>query len=135
MADRDTLAAAVEMAEGLPHVLVATADEAGLPHVAAAQEIALAQDGTLAVGGWFCPGTVANVEHNPRVAVVIWNPETDQGHQLLGRVERSEQVAMLDGYAPEQEAGPPPPQAERRLVIRVETALRFSHAPHSDVEE
>ena len=46
-----------------------------------------------------------------------------------------EEQAIMNGYVPEMEDPTPPPQVERRLLVRVEKTVRFSHAPHSDVEE
>ncbi len=126
---------AIRLAQRLAHVLVATADGAGLPHVAAAGSVAQAPGGRLAVGAWFCPGTVENVAANPRIALVAWDPETDQGYQILGGVERIDELGMLDGYSPAEQAGPPLPQVERRLIVRVDKVLDFHHAPHSDMED
>lgn len=123
---------AVKMGETLKHLFVATADPQGLPHLAAAGKIDLTPQGEVAVSAWFCPGTLDNLRSNPKVSLVIWDPENDLGHQLLGRLERLEEVAMLDGYDPE---APVTPQVERRMVVRVERVLAFSHAPHSDAEE
>ncbi len=135
MSDPAPLAKAIALAERVGHVLVATADAEGLPHIAAAQRLAPADEGAIAVAAWFCPGTVANVEQNKKIAIAVWDPVADAGYQLLGNVESSEVVAMLDGYAPEAERTAPPPQAERRLIVRVSKILRFSHAPHSDAED
>jgi len=53
---------------------------------------------------------------------------------MVGRVERIEETAILDGYAPEIETAQPSPQVERRLVVKVEKVIAFSHAPHTDAE-
>jgi hypothetical protein len=126
---------AVELAQEMGHVFVATADSPGQPHLAAAGSVGLDDQGRLTVGEWFCPGTVSNLEQNRRIAVVVWSPATDEGHQLLGEVEEVKELAVMDGYAPELEAAEPGPQVERQLVIRVDTVLDFSRAPHSDIEE
>ena len=116
-------------------VFVATSDAEGLPHVATAGQFADEGDGLIAVSEWFCPGTVANLRDNPRVAVVIWEAGSDAGFQLLGQVAKVEDMAVLDGYDPAMESAPPPPQVRRRLLVCVDKVLRFSHAPHSDTEE
>jgi hypothetical protein len=41
----------------------------------------------------------------------------------------------MDGYAPEEEKGPPLPQIKRQLTVRVEKIIDFRHAPHSDKED
>ena len=131
----DGLEKAIELAGRLRHVFVATADDEGLPHVAAACRLTAAGEGRVAVEAWFCPGTVANVERNPRVALVVWDPSDDHGYQLVGSVEKMEALAVLDGYIPEAEGRAPLPQVERQLLVRVDTVLQFTHAPHSDVAE
>ena len=126
---------AVALGEKLQHIFVATADAEGLPHVAAAGKISSLSGGQVAVSAWFCPGTVMNLQKNRRVALVVWDAAADIGYQILGVVEKVEEKAMMDGYSPEMEDSPPPPQVERQLFVRVDKALNFSHAPHNDVEE
>jgi pyridoxine/pyridoxamine 5'-phosphate oxidase len=122
---------ALALAERCP-VYVATADEAGTPHLACAAGLSAGQKGRVLVTEWFCPGTVSNVEHNRRVSLTVWDPETDAGHQIIGEVERLEEVGMMDGYAPGAEPDEPMPQVQRQLIVRVEKVLDFSRAPHTD---
>ena len=126
---------AVALGQKLEHVFVATANTEGLPHVAAAGRINLESEGLLTVAAWFCPGTVMNLRRNPNVSLVIWDEAADNGYQLMGKVEKVEETAMLNGYIPEREEKDSSPQVERRLIVRVEKAISFSHAPHSDLEE
>lgn len=129
----EILGQAVELARRLGHIFVATTDAANMPHVAAAGEVII--NGELVeVRAWFCPVTVANLEQNRAVSLVIWDPETDHGYQVLGRAERSEVMAVMDGYLPTEEDSHPLPQMERKLVIRPERILDFKHAPHSDTD-
>jgi hypothetical protein len=125
----------VRLAAKAGHVLVATADGEGMPHVAAAGRLELAAGERVAVREWFCPGTVANLRANKCVSVVVWDRESDSGYQLAGRLEEIEDVGVMDGYAPELEGERPLPQVEERLVIAVERILEFRQAPHSDVAE
>jgi hypothetical protein len=125
---------AVALAERLQHAFVATSNREGTPHIAAAASLSLAADNSLSVSSWFCPATVSNLQENRKVSVVVWNPETDEGLQAVGTVERIEETSILDGYAPERETAEPPPQVERRLIVDVEKVIAFSHAPHSDTE-
>ena len=131
----ETLQKAVELATKLHHVFVATADRSGLPHVAAAGEIALTSEGHVAIGAWFCPGTVENLQHNRHVSLVVWDSSDDTGYQLLGEVKEVRDLSFLDGYAPETESPAPSPQVERQLIVRVTEILAFTHAPHSDRED
>jgi hypothetical protein len=127
---------AVTLAKNVGHVFVATADSTGLPHVAAAGKIALIPDGErVAVEAWFCPGTVANLQANRHTALVIWDPDADNGYQLLGETEKVEDTAIMNGYAPGLEDKSTLPQVKRRLLIRVDKIIGFKGSPHSDEEE
>jgi len=131
----EILKKAVRLGEELGHVFVATADTAGLPHVAAAGKISLESEDRVAVMEWFCPRTVANLKVNRRVSIVVWNQKSDMGFQLLGKCEKVEEVCMMNGYLPGLEDQKPLPQVERKLIVQIEKITDFRHAPHSDVEE
>lgn len=135
MARLETIRSAVALGEKLEHIFVATADAEGLPHVAAAERFSLETDGVVTVAAWFCPGTVMNLQHNPQVSLVVWDEAADTGYQLLGKVEKIIETAILDGYIPHTEGKDPSPQVERQLLVRVDKVITFSHAPHSDLEE
>jgi hypothetical protein len=131
----ESLNTAVELAEKLEHVFVATADSSGMPHVAAAAKLSKTSKDHVAVTAWFCPGTVDNLNKNRRISMVVWDAPSDKGYQLLGLVEKIEEIAMMNGYSPEADKYPPMPQVENRLLVRVDKVIAFSHAPHSDLEE
>jgi hypothetical protein len=133
--DREALAAAVELAETLEQVFVATADRNGQPHVGVARRMELGERDRVAVTEWFCPGTLANAGEGARVSLVVWDAEADAGFQLTGKVEAVETVAMMDGYDKSAKKTAPMPQTERKLVVRVEKVTDFTRAPHTDVEE
>lgn len=126
---------AVALADKLQHVFVTTADPKGLPHVAAAGKMRFGSDGRVEVSSWFCPGTVINLQHNHRISLVVWDAVEDTGYQLVGEVEKVEESAFLNGYAPGEETSSSSPQVERQLLVRVDKVIGFSHGPHSDVEE
>lgn len=130
----DALKKALKLAKGRP-VFVATADRAVLPHLACAGRLAAAPDGRVLLTEWFCPGTLENLAGNPRISLVVRNQQADSGYQLLGEVERIEDAAVLDGYAPQTRTAPALPQVKRRLVVRVDGVLDFRKAPHTDVKE
>jgi hypothetical protein len=130
---RDVIKKAVEMGKRLGHVFVATADPAGLPHVAAASRIEAEPEGRVAVSEWFCPGTLANLQANPNVSIVAWDHVSDTGFQILGVADGLEEMAVMDGLSPDLRK--PLPQVERKIHVRIEKIIDFSHAPHSDVEE
>jgi len=66
---------------------------------------------------------------------VVWDPENDTGCQMLGYCERIEDLSVMDGFSREGEKASSLPQVERKLFVRVNKVIHFSHAPHSDVEE
>jgi hypothetical protein len=131
----NTILKAVDLGKRMKHVFVATADNRGLPHLAAAGTIRIVSENQIAIEAWFCPGTLQNILCNPMISVVAWDPATDIGHQILGKMEKIEDIAILDGFSPDIETGAQLPQSERRLIVRVDKVLAFSHAPHSDVVE
>jgi uncharacterized protein len=132
--NKKTIKQVVILGNRMKFALIATADNDGLPHVAASGKITSEADGGIGVCEWFCPGTLANLQVNPRVSIVVWDPEKDSGYQVLGISERVEDLSMMDGFSPELEKGEPLPQVERKIYVHVDRVIHFSHAPHSDME-
>ncbi len=130
----ETLEKAVQLAEKVGHVFIATADADNWPHLAAARNLALTEDGQLAANEWFCPATMSNLQSNPHVSIVVWDESTDTGYQVLGEMERMMDVGMIDGYTPEMKSKWPLPQVTSQLLVRVSKVIDFKRAPHSDVE-
>jgi hypothetical protein len=128
------LKAAVSLARQLGRALVATSGPDGMPHLAVARKITLADESSIVATEWFCPGTVSNLEHTRLVSVVVWDELRDVGYQLLGDLESMDEQAMLDGYSP-GDPEPTVPQVQRSLRIRVQSVLGFTQAPHTDREE
>jgi len=133
--EKELIKEAVDLGRKLGYLFLATADNSGIPHLTVATTIGITPKGQLSVAGWFCPGTVTNLENNPSIGVTVWDKERDVGYQLLGKKEDLIEIAILDGYDPKLEKRPPSPQVERELVINVEKVLEFKQAPHSDLEE
>jgi len=131
--EKESLARAVELAQALGRVLVATSAPDGMPHVAVARKIASRGDQTVEVDEWFCPGTVENAREGAPVSLVVWDEARDTGWQLLGNVVGVEDRAMLDGYQPEDKRAHVP-QVLRTLRVQVRKALAFTQAPHDDRE-
>lgn len=115
------------------YIYIATADGKAMPHITVAGSLQRGGRGQVVIKEWFCPGTVANLKVNKAVSVAVWDFHCDVGYQLLGQLERIDDLAVLDGYAPDIEAEKPMPQVEKQLVITVEKILDFSLAPHCDV--
>jgi uncharacterized protein len=130
----ETLKDAAQLAERLQRVFVLTADADGIPHMAAAGAMKLADGNCVQVSEWFCPGTITNMDVNPRVSLVVWDAEADCGFQLIGSSENIEDLAIVDGGPLPGEGEPRVPQVERRVTVRVNRILSFRQAPHSDLD-
>jgi predicted pyridoxine 5'-phosphate oxidase superfamily flavin-nucleotide-binding protein len=130
----EKLKKAVSLSQKVGFICIATADVKGMPHIATAGEMELTDEGHLAIREWFYPDTVANLQTNKFVSTVVWDRDSDSGYQMLGTLERIEELGVLNGYAPGLESEPPPPQVERRLIIKVQQIINFRLAPHSDAE-
>jgi len=128
------LDAAIKLAQMLGYILVATADAGGMPHLAAAAKIRSASENRVAVSAWFCPCTVANLDQNRHISLVVWDPTSDRGYQLLGEVVQVEEASVMNGFSLQAAKGSSMPQVERMLMVQVARILAFSHAPHSDLE-
>lgn len=114
-------------------IFVTTCNRVGMPHLAVAGKLKLSEKDQVELTDWFCPGTALNVKPGCLISVVIWDPITDVGHQLLGRVEYAEKMAQLNGYKSmmaEEDS-----LEERKLAVNVERVLEFRRGPHSDREE
>lgn len=126
---------AVQLASKVGYVFIATADANRWPHVAVARTLALKEERRIAVREWFCPGTMANLQSNSHISVVVWDENTDTGYQLLGEMEDMTDIGMIDGYTPKMGSKWPLPQVESQLLISVSKVVDFKRAPHSDIEE
>lgn len=131
----ELLEKAIELAEKVGHVFIATSDVDGWPHLTAARMLKLREDGRIDVREWFCPGTMSNLQNNRHVSIVAWEASSDTGYQLLGEMEHMMDIGMIDGYTPEMKSKWPLPQVESQLMVRVSKVIDFKRAPHSDVEE
>jgi len=117
--------------EGAGHAFVASADKNGCPHLAAGRELRVPDPDHLVFEAWFCFVTLQNLTENPAVAVVVADPGSGDGYQFVGRMERSEEAAMLDGYVPGLENSGMP-QVLSRLYLLVEGVMAFSAGAHTD---
>ena len=131
----EILKKAEQLATKAGHVFVATADSKGWPHVAAASRLALTPEKHVVVTEWFCPGTMANLQVNPRISLVVWDSAVDVGYQMIGELQEVKDLGVLDGYEPQVENKTPVPQVERQLLIHIDRVIEFKRAPHTDVEE
>lgn len=117
--------------EEADYAIVASADKNGCPHLAAGRELRVPDPCHLVFEAWFCFTTLQNLAENPLVAVVVSDPDTGSGYQFVGRMERSEDTAILDGYVPDLETSGMP-QVLSRLHLLVENIMAFSAGAHTD---
>ena len=117
------------------HLFVATADREGYPHMAPAARMNVISGEEVELEAWFCPVTLRNLERNKRIDLVVWDPGLNEGYHLLGRNERVEEIAILDGYDASAVENFRIPQVERRLKMRVEKVLPLRRGAHTDDEE
>ena len=120
-----------EFIEKIGSAVVATSDAEGTPHLAAGRGVSVSGTNLIVFEAWFCQTTLRNLEQNPKVAVVVADTTTGNGYQFAGRVEKSEDTAILDGYLPGSEPSGAP-QVQWRLVVRVDVVMTFSAEAHSD---
>mgnify|MGYP005845678607 CR=1 FL=1 len=105
---------------------LATADAAGVPHLAVG-EIVEAGGETLLFRGWLCPRTLANLEDNPAVSLAVGlGPE---GLQFVGTLEDKTVDAVLDGYGA---ADRDVPQVRYRLAVKPVQTLVMTDRAHTD---
>lgn len=119
------------LAERVGHAYVATADATGHPHLAAGKGISILGTNRVVFESWFCQTSLKNLQENPDVAVAVADPESGNGFQFVGRVEKIEDTAVLNGYVPDLEPVGMP-QVQWRLEIRVESVMAFTADAHSD---
>jgi len=116
------------------HVFIATADNKGQPHIAAAGRLAQTPDKHFSVTEWFCPRTLSNLQVNSKLSLVVWDSKTDSGYQVIGELEGIKDIGIVDGYAPKIEGKAVVPQVERQLLLHVNKILDFKRSPHTDLE-
>jgi hypothetical protein len=94
MSRSELIRKAVDMANRVGYALVATSDRNGLAfaHVAASRRVEAEPGNRLAVSEWFCPGTLANLQENPQISVVVWDPASDKGYQVIGKSVALEKI-------------------------------------------
>jgi predicted pyridoxine 5'-phosphate oxidase superfamily flavin-nucleotide-binding protein len=131
--DSETLREVKALARKAKRVYVATTDQEGTPHIAAAEGFSFIDEDRILFSAWFCLETVKNLEENPKIALAFLDPRKNKGYQLWGEMERIERGAILNGFSPEiDEKWKGYPQAEHQLYIRLVKVSPFSSGPHSD---
>jgi general stress protein 26 len=130
--EREILDKVKEIVRKAKVVYVATANRAGMPHIAASEGMDFIED-QIVFRAWFCLKTVENLRENPKLSLAVLSPKTKEGYQLFGEVEKIEKGAILDGYTPEREKGWAGfPQAEHRIYVRIKAVSHLTSRSHSD---
>lgn len=119
---------AIELGKRLGHFFLALVGSDGFPYVTFARKIEQVSETQLAVEEWLCPLTVKHLSENSKMAVLIWDPASNDGYEILGEVLMFESLAFLNGFAPEVDEDAYPPQVKRRLIVRAKKITALSHA-------
>jgi hypothetical protein len=130
--DSRQLERAIDLGKRVEHLFVALVGDGGFPYVNSARRIEQVAANQFALEEWFCPLTVQHLSENPRLAVLIWDPATDDGYEILGEALMFESGAYLNGFLPGLEEGADFSQVNRKLIIRAEKISPFSHALRCD---
>lgn len=131
---RAALKAAMDMAIRTGQVFLSTADKRGQPHMSIVQPVDFDPQGRLKMMAWLCQYTLQNLQENPKVTIVVWDPVQDKGYQMAGMLQDMRVVAQIDGYAPGLEEKKHIPQVEWKILVQIEKVCNFQKAPHIDVE-
>jgi hypothetical protein len=130
----EMLERAAQLAKTVGYAFIATASSRKIPHIGMASDIGVDFQGRLEVTGWFCQFTEANLQENRSVTVVIWDPRNDEGYQVVGEMERVDEIERTNGFLREAGKESAVPQIERMLHIKVRNVLGFKKAPHLDAQ-
>lgn len=117
--------------ETASHVFVATADSSGVPHIAIGEQVAITGNSLLVFENWFCPVTLQNIAANTHVSVVVFEPDTGSGYQLICSVARNDNAAIHGGDS--AKAVPVNPEVLTRFTVKIHQVLGLSSGIHSDI--
>ncbi|MBD3239794.1 MAG: hypothetical protein GF331_04355 [Chitinivibrionales bacterium] len=137
--NEELLANALRLASEHGDIVLASANTRGRPHMMAGgrlwtEEPPDESSNTVVLTAWFCPVTMENLSVNPHVAILVRDPITDEGVQLIGDVGAAQALDMTDGLAPGEETLVSATQVEWRVEVHVRRALRFTRVMHQDLE-
>jgi general stress protein 26 len=130
--DSRLLKQVVRFTKDIDYIIMVTTSRDGVPHITTAGELKYDENKNLIkIAEWFCSTTVANLNANKHIGIVVWKPEIDRGYQLQGSLMEVRNTAVLDGYT-KKESQTQFPQTRKELLIKVEKITEFSHTVHSD---
>jgi len=67
--DAEIIMKAAYLASKIGYVLVANSDVRGWPHIGIAGKLANPRGKHIVVTEWFCPGTMSNLQANPKMSI------------------------------------------------------------------
>jgi hypothetical protein len=126
------LARAIELGKRLDFFFVALVGANGFPYLNSARRIEPIAENQFAIEEWICPLTIKHLSENPQMALLILDPASGDGYEILGEVLMFESQAYLNGFAPEVEEDAHLPQVKRRMIVRAEKITAFSNALRCD---
>jgi len=110
---------AVDLANRLRCVLVITADGEGVPHVATAVGLSRREGGRVCVSGLADAQAMRDVQTNPHVTLVVRDPASEAGAQLLAEAERVERFTAMDSLKPAVRREARLPEEHLELLVSV----------------
>lgn len=128
----ERLERAVLLGRKLENFFIALVGNDGFPYMTSAHQIERVAENQLAIEEWICNATIAHLTENARIAVFVWDPATGDGYEIFGNVLMFESRAYLNGFAPEIEESSHLNKVKRRLILKVERTIAFSHALNCD---
>jgi uncharacterized protein len=103
-----------------PVVPVATASGDGVPNVVPMTFVKVLGDSAVLVADNYMDKAAANLAENPRVAVCVWDLETECAYQIKGRAEVLRDGRVYDEMVSWVKEKKPDAPAKAAVVLRVE---------------
>jgi hypothetical protein len=107
-------------------VLLATVNEAGEFSFIPVQDCRLTDETVVSIKAWTDIPPIETRQGEVKLALLIWDAQEGRAYQIAGHAVRSQETAVLNGYA-EVEEHEHFPQTQREIVMEVDsiTDLRF----------
>lgn len=103
--------------------MIATASKTGKPNVSAKGSLRVLDDEHLVFADIMSPGTLANLQENPQIAIICLDPATRSGCRVAGRSEIFEAGPLFDQMS--QEYAAKRMTVKQVVKIAVEEAYTF----------
>jgi predicted pyridoxine 5'-phosphate oxidase superfamily flavin-nucleotide-binding protein len=103
--------------------LVATADKSGRPNVSPKGSFQVLDDEHVLFANVHSPRTMANLEENPQVSAIVFDPATNHGVRIWGMAEVQNSGELFDRISSAMAARNV--QAKEVVVIRIDNFTTF----------